>query len=182
MQTWTRDDHREFGDGPWACEPDKAVWIDPVTDYDCMINRGPLGALCGYVGVGPEHLLHGVHYSDAYASGDVHDVNLRGHFLGDIRVHGDITYSAECDDKTDICHVTLPGRPDDVWWFGFDCAHCGDVIPYKTAHRESMKEAGIPELAFPNDKYRDFEYVKLEVGSLALQLQEIDRLISDLVN
>lgn len=59
-----------------------------------------------------------------------------------------------------ICHIPAPGEPDDVWWFGFDCAHAGDASP---AYR-----AFSPSLA--HGTYRDLMYVRSEVGQLAEQL------------
>lgn len=55
-------------------------------------------------------------------------------------VHGGITYS-EMEGET--------------WWFGFDCAHAGDLIP------------GSPS---PGHTYKDIEYVKRECMKLAEQL------------
>jgi len=71
--------HEDWGEGPWNNEPDRDVWVDPITDLDCLINRGPSGAWCGYVGVGPDHPLHGVQYDDV-----------------DVDVHGGLTYSVAC--------------------------------------------------------------------------------------
>ena len=71
MQTWTNKFHlnregKPFPPGPWNQEVDKAVWIDPRSDLDCMIHRNPMGALCGYVGVGPDHPWHGKNYTDHF--------------------------------------------------------------------------------------------------------------------
>lgn len=169
METWTFDDHDEFGEGPWADEPDKAVWVDPDTDLDCMIHRNRVGALCGYVGVGPDHILHGQSYGDWDE-----DSHLGRHLVDGLDVHGGVTYTAGCQDT--ICHVPLPGRTHDVWWIGFDCAHCGDHIPYRKKEHEVL--AGL-KFGFPGDTYKDFEYVKAECEKLARQLSEIDSLTSD---
>jgi hypothetical protein len=60
-----------------------------------------------------------------------------------------------------ICHLPEPGEPDDVWWFGFDCAHYGDLSPsYDSKYR------GHDELAV----YRDLGYVERECANLAAQL------------
>jgi hypothetical protein len=55
------------------------------------------------------------------------------------------------------------GEPDDVWWFGFDCAHIGDVCPGMTRHYQSDHE-----------KYKDIRYVESEVASLAKQLKAME--------
>ncbi len=155
MKTWNNEHGKELGDGPWNDEPDKAVWIDEATGLDCMIHRGRIGALCGYVGVGPDHPLHRTDYDQINPD-----------------VHGGLTYADGCQEGNDpafgICHVPQPGRPDDVWWFGFDCAHFQDFIPGLS---KTLKELDAPDV-FTSAVYRDFAYVKAEVESLAKQLQE----------
>lgn len=137
-----------WGAGPWQAEPDKRQWQDPATGMPCLIVRGPSGALCGYVGVTKDHPLHGKSYDDA-----------------DVSVHGGLTFADSCDhgeESVGICHVPGPGEPDDVWWFGFDCAHSGDYCPDwrgQFHHRA--------------DIYRDLIYVIREVESLALQLKAL---------
>lgn len=136
-------------------EPDKAHWIDPVTDLDCLIHRGPLGALCGYVGVPRTHPWHGRDYDKV-----------------DVVVHGGLTYANLCGEGEDegrgICHVPEPGRDPEVWWFGFDCGHAMDIIP-GMLFMESMgfEQRGI---------YRTFDYVKTEVERLAVQLSVVEPL------
>lgn len=150
MTTTYRDavDRTRWPSGPWDDEPDKVVWVDSETDLDCMIRRGGLGAWCGYVGVPPDHPWHGVGYSDLPVRVDV---------------HGGLTFAASCDEEGDpetaICHVPEPGRPDDVWWLGFDMAHGGDLIPGYTG-------------SFAGDVYRDQLDVTRETERLARQIAE----------
>ncbi len=156
--------HPEWGEGPWNNEEDHAVWIDDATNLDCMINRGPAGALCGYVGVGPDHPLHGKQYCTAETD--------------HLDVHGSLTYSDACQEGGDICHVPAEGREHDIWWFGFDCAHFGDVCPRMDADLREMR-ARIPEMPSPlgdygplgQATYKDWAYVVNEVHSLARQLK-----------
>jgi hypothetical protein len=156
--------HPEWGEGPWNNEPDHEVWIDEDTDLDCMINRGPSGALCGYVGVGPDHPMHQVMYDDVA-----------------VDVHGGLTYSNACQEDGEICHVPAEGRSHDIWWFGFDCAHAFDVSPRMDADlrelRKRVPDVRIPEMPFEDERlrstYRDWAYVKNEVEDLALQLKAI---------
>lgn len=147
FRVWANRVGRGLPNGPWNAEPDKATWVDPVSDLDCLIHRGPMGALCGYVGVGPDHRLHGADYLEPA-----------------VEIHGGLTYSDACDaegtEAHGICHVPVPGRPHDVWWFGFDCAHSGDLIP---GH---LRAAPI----FRGERYWTFDDVVLEVTSLARQL------------
>jgi hypothetical protein len=136
--------------GPWDAEPDKRQWMDPETGLPCLIRRGPSGALCGFVGVPREHPAHGEDYNDV-----------------EVSVHGGLTFGSACRGSSEnghgICHVVEPGEPDDVWWFGFDCAHSGDLCPQYHG-RYSKYDNG--------DTYRDFAYVTAEVTSLAKQLKE----------
>lgn len=51
------EEKRAWGDGPWVNEPDRVEWR--YKGLPCLLKRGPLGNWCGYVGVPPEHPLHG---------------------------------------------------------------------------------------------------------------------------
>lgn len=143
---YTTIDKSGWGRGEWQDEPDKMQWQDEATGLPCLIVRGPSGALCGYVGVAPDHPLHGKDYDHV-----------------DVSVHGGLTFSDRCADSADesrgICHVAGEGEPDHVWWFGFDCAHLYDHTPAYERHWGSGE-----------DIYRDLAYVQSEVTSLARQL------------
>lgn len=169
------------GDGPWSAEADKVSWIDPDTGLPCIMRRGTDGALCGYVGVGPDHPLAGVG-EEALP----HDPP--------IVVHGGIDYASPCEEyephEISVCHVRLPravsGRssipvqppfdartmvalamlPDDVWWFGFSCNQPYDLIPGGRHH--------VQPLGLENGRvYRDERYVVRETTNLAAQLHAI---------
>ena len=147
----------------------------------CLIVRNDQGNLCGYVGVGPEHPLHGIEYGEeteklAQALECRKDQPLGEHpsmsvmlgaLCGELKaspdtvfnVHGGLTYSGSCVGR--ICHVPREGEPDSVWWFGFDCGHVGDLSPGHVARDSDGGE------------YRTVAYVRKEVESLARQLVEI---------
>jgi hypothetical protein len=153
------------GEQPWEGEPDKVQWIDPTTGYDCLILRNPLGALCGYVGVPPTHPFHGVDYGSCPEDCDEKWCSHRPDAR--VQVHGGITFNDFCDPAEEgerICHVPAEGRPDKVWWFGFDCAHAFDLAPGMIRFR--IEEA--------MDTYRDITYAVGEIDGLALQLKEIE--------
>lgn len=137
--------------GPWQDEPDKVQWPDEVTGLPCLIVRGPVGALCGYVGVDTTHPWHGMGPNE-----------LPDHGLS---VHGALNFAAACaasgDEALDICHIPDAGEPEQVWWFGFDCGQIYDVSPARIVH-------GFPQL--PGSTYKDIAYVKKEVLHLAQQL------------
>ena len=145
----TIDKEVKWGAGPWVGEPDKVQFPDPETALPCLAVRSPSGYWCGYVGVPASHPLHGTDYSDREALGDV---------------HGGLTYSGdgrESDAESEgICHVPDEGETDDVWWFGFDCAHYYDFVPSWDA-----------SLGF-GEVYRNLGYIKGETAKLARALQE----------
>lgn len=133
-----------FGEGQWLDEPDRLEWR--TVDLPCLAVRNPLmGQWCGYVGVPPDHPLHG------------RDKNN----TDDLSVHGGITYAAACEGP--ICHVPQPGEPEHVWWFGFDCGHVYDLVP--GIHGRQASRAYQPLF------YRSLSYVRLECCQLALQLR-----------
>lgn len=143
------DKESKWGAGPWIGEPDKVQFPDPETGLPCLAVRKPRGNWCGYVGVEPPHPLHGTDYMERDGLGDI---------------HGGLTYSG-AGKKTEwesegICHVLSEGETDDVWWFGFDCAHYYDFVPSRDA-----------SLGF-GEVYRDLEFVKGETAKLARVLQE----------
>lgn len=142
-------DKKDWGHGSWQDEPDKVSWTDEATGLPCLIVRShSTGALCGYVGVGPEHPFYG-------SDGD-----------GNLDVHGDITYGAGCthgDQATSICHIPETGQSDDTWWLGFDCGHAWDLTPGLSPFFQNPSRSGV---------YRDIGYVKAEIARLAKQIKE----------
>lgn len=149
--------------GPWDDEPDREQWTDDETGLDCLIRRGPSGALCGYVAVAHDHPWFEVHYSDCTAETcDPDDYCYEHTPGGQVDVHGGLTYSFHCDGDTTkgICHATHD--PDDrAWWLGFDCAHYLDACP-SLAHVTSSDAT-----------YRDWTYVRSQVEALAAQLKAV---------
>lgn len=170
-QTWINPeiDRSDWGPGPWDGEPDKVYWTDEATGFPCIASRGNprFGNWCGYVAVEPGHPLHGKDYE-----------------APDVDVHGGLTYAASCsEDEPEtvaVCHVPEPGRPADVWWFGFDAGHAWDVSPGLFARDRAR--GGFPlhegEYPFgpdgPRVSYKTLEFIKAECASLAKQLKDLD--------
>jgi hypothetical protein len=152
------EDKSTWGDGPWRYEPDRLDFEHE--GLACLLHRGPGGHWCGYVGVPPTHALYGKGYDDA-----------------DVNVHGGLTYASKCSGT--ICHVPKPGSPDDVWWFGFDCAHSGDLssMKYASSIRSRRGDYNHAKALAANtwtvETYRTFEYVKAETERLAEQLAKL---------
>lgn len=139
-------DKSAWGDGPWQTEPDRVEFEH--AGLPCLLVRNPRsGNWCGYAAVPPGHPYHGMDYN-----------------IADVEVHGGLTYANACAGQ--ICHVPKPGEPDDVYWFGFDCAHFMDLVP---GYAHLFK--GMPSLSADlRDTYRDVAYVTAETKRLAEQL------------
>ena len=144
---WRFTDKSKWGDGPWQQEPDKKQWTDAATGFPCLIVRGPHGALCGYVGVTLSHPFFGKSYNDV-----------------DVEVHGGLTFADRCQPNREhgICHIVEQGENENVWWFGFDCAHSGDVSPWLLL--KGLRNFG--------ETYHDVAYVTRAITRLAKQLKE----------
>lgn len=156
-QRWV--DKSDWGDGPWQSEPDRIEWR--AHGFPCLMLRSPHGGMwCGYVGVPPGHPWHGARYDDL-----------------DVGVHGGLTFGQPCmnDERPlheRVCHVPEPGEPDDVWWLGFHAWWQSDIAPaYEARMREHHIETVFEHFRHddPHYAYRDVEYVRAEVESLAAQ-------------
>jgi hypothetical protein len=139
----------EWGDGPWQNEPDRVEFEHE--GFPCLILRTQLGHLCGYVAVSPNHPDYNKDYNDV-----------------NVKVHGGLTYAGMCSGH--ICHVPKEGEPDNVYWLGFDHAHCGDYSPF------SYKYGGPSRFKDWEESYKDINYVTKGVKHLAEQLKSIQEL------
>lgn len=156
-------DKKDWGHGPWESEPDKMEWRHK--GVPCLIVRGPMGALCGYAAVSEGHPYYSKGYSECVVKKckkkDCYSHSPR------LKVHGGLTFADFCHEDGKICHVALPGEPEKVWWFGFDCAHAGDLLPKWNEKREFEGLRGF------GDIYATIDYVKREVEHLAEQLMAV---------
>lgn len=161
-------DKSAWGEGPWQFEPDKISWVDPATNFPCLIVRGSLlGALCGYVGIPPEHPWFGKNYWESISGIEGRDDSPE--YL--LNAHRGINFSRPCQEdnkERGVCHLPESDESDHVWWYGFDCAHAGDIWP-------AMNDVD----AFPNvgsqESYKDVDYIRQQVRLLATQLSVIGR-------
>lgn len=149
-------DRSEWGPGPWDDEPDKISWTDESTDLPCLLVRNGMGVWCGYVAVEPGHPLHGTDYWG---------LNLD--------VHGGLTFSSYCAEEGaeagNICHVPGPGKPANVWWYGFDSGHAWDLVPSMLRMWRELGDA----LVGINHSYRTASYMRTECERLARQLSDL---------
>lgn len=190
-----------WGQGEWVTEPDKIQMIHEETGLDSLIVRHPSsGHLCGYVGIAKGHPFYELRYDhkvhvknlDDIRTDKISPINLLMAALDTttplglveicvaLNVHGGLSFSDHCQpgaEDDSVCHIVLDGRPDNIWWLGFDCAHAGDLTPSSIAfHKKFVTEH--PEFNdVPEDIYRNIAYVKSEIELLALQLSKTASLV-----
>lgn len=143
----------------------------------CVQRLNWSGAINGYVAVPIEHPLYGKDYNFEIEVDE--DPKFNGNYFGllaaafrenatekvyplslAIDVHGGLTFASKS-----LGNIS-PEVFGDVWWFGFDTSHAGDMKCFLT-------EIDMKYFSLRGDEvYRDFEYVKQETKSLAEQLQK----------
>lgn len=156
----------------------------------CVVTFGNSGHRCGYVGIPSTHSLYGEDYGNY--------LDIKKEDIGDREVDNVFALLGAClddDERIKIdayfrCHggITYSGGgknseypiESDLWWFGFDCAHCGDGKDLQYAYekfpqyRDSIKQSMECERMFPieGEVIRSAEYVADECKRLAEQLKE----------
>jgi hypothetical protein len=145
-------DRTDWPKGPWDGEPDREEFI--FLGLPCIAVRNKLGAWCGYVGIPNNHPLRDKSYNQLY------DMEV------DINIHGGLTFS---DYGTfPMNHSQLEHKA--TWYYGFDCAHSGDLVPSMLALNVKF---GIPTGFSFHESYCTFDYCKSQIKSLARQLREL---------
>lgn len=150
----------------------------------CVVIGQEAGHRCGYVGIDKNNLLYNCDYGDNNSllkMSDLEDENIgkRGVIpllsmsMNEEResvspdcyfnVHGSITYSEGGTNSEYPIN-------SDLWWFGFDCAHCGDARDVNLMN-DKYKEIyeSMPDLR-DDGVVRTTEYCIEECKSLAEQL------------
>lgn len=111
-----------------------------IAGFPAVVIMTGTGHRCGYVGVPPGHPLHGVEYNELtlalpppkpdtpvgdrgvmtlFAVAMKEELSTSPEVVFD--VHGSLTFSK-------ANHEGYPAaEPDDLWWFGYDCAHSQDA-------------------------------------------------------
>lgn len=158
-------DKSKWPQGPWTDEPDEETFEH--AGLACRIIRhSRSGGLCGYVRVSEAHPLYGKGYSDAVPDSMRKSAKAALQSpLGKRSVFTILTLDPPEAPSIDILFdvhgsLSFAGELHGVegHWFGFDCAHSGDLKPDY-------------EYSFGDDcEYRDIEYVRAECRSLAEQL------------
>lgn len=155
----------------------------------CVVVMQSAGHRCGYVGITKQYPLYKKDYDDylpinkselpndkeisgvfqAFIS--TLDKNDRIRIAAFFEVHGGITYAG--GGKKSEYPVE-----SDLWWFGFDCAHCWDANDYETAVWIFKDDPEILDMLKRNrysrwqthGTIRTLEYVENECKKLADQL------------
>lgn len=154
---------------------ERSFFLFKHAGFYCAVSRMQMkGNLNGYCAVPEGHPLFGKNYSDEVEVASIDEISFNGNYIGllcvdtekakqniigldlAINVHGGLTYA-----RNHLYNIedNLLGN---LWWFGFDTAHSGDLGPYQ--HEIDRK------YHISNEVYRDFEYVLAETKSLAEQL------------
>lgn len=136
------------------------------------------GTRNGYVGVTPKSNLYGTGYSTEHIMG-----NENKSIEQIISVHGGVTYSG-------CLNVHILGA-ENLWFFGFDCSHCGDGIIDPESFENILHESNLSPNEYEEivSKYyflypirsvyseypaKTKEYVREECFSLSNQIREIE--------
>jgi len=152
-------------------------WVTK-SGFRAVVIMTSMGHRCGYVGLSKDNPLHGIGYSDpANFLPDLPDneeIGKRGVIplmcaAGDpdrmkspdcyFDVHGGITYSGGSADYP---------VASDLWWFGYDCAHCDD-----SPSQEYL--ASKPSYYKTDGTHRTLDYCVGECESLADQIRNATR-------
>jgi hypothetical protein len=168
----------------------------------CVVIMTDMGHRCGYVGVGPDHILYGLSYSDkccalaermkkvAEEPVNIDKVPLISLLLVDedyldnpridfcFQVHGGLTHAGGDPYPVDtwisdtLEHESRATTYERPWWFGYDCAHAGDGKDLSAIAPEVRKI----HKRFPIrvEPIRTLEYCIGECESLASQLSMLD--------
>jgi len=125
--------------GPWDFEFDVAEWEHSGLNRRCIVCRVDMGNLNGYVEV-TNTKLHGEDYDKV-----------------PVDVHGGLAFGSSLFGDTTS------------WWFGFDTAHAGDLVP-----RSPARTLGVVAVnPFRYEKYRSWDYVTRQTRDLGDQLHAI---------
>jgi hypothetical protein len=132
--------------------------------YRCLVVVNAMCVRCGYVGVPKSHPAYGVNYND----------------MQDIDCHGGLTFDGEIK--------CISAEPDDLWYFGFDCAHGFDKRAVDEAVKYGLidEESGLVKMLRNYNSERetsecfpfvdcDFDYVKINCIKIAGQLRKLEQ-------
>jgi DNA-directed RNA polymerase subunit L len=156
----------------------------------CVVVMQDGGWRCGYVGVPKGNIFYGKNYHDHISELESLQEKLKNTPVGKrsplsivfwngesvspevlFNVHGGITFADSIENYP---------VESELWWFGYDCNHCGDAVDVDRIKNVKHRQVTI-EI---NEKYpirdqivRSLEYCIDECKSLADQIVEITSFI-----
>ena len=123
----------------------------------CVIWRNKnFGHWCGYAGVPKDSRLDGKRYY--FSTESENGLSSLEKAINEIEIHGGLTYAGKRKENWEY------SKKDDIWYFGFDCGHYGDLQKYQFEYPENIRE---------DDIYRTKEYVIEECKKFAEQLKKM---------
>lgn len=153
--------HPVVGDeySPWYNEPDKVQWEDEATGFPCLAIRGELGAWHGYVGVDTSHPLFGITHQE---------INKNEFILyGGLTFTGSSQKVKKGEEDIGICYISRGEEVTDIWWLGFNYAHCWNYVPSVDFNPLVSSDA----VYFSEKYYGSIERIKIECQAFAIQLK-----------
>lgn len=146
-----------------------------------VVLMGDMGHRCGYVGVDNDHPLFAIDYRETHpsltldtkrstekmsplavlcaAGKDASELNTPELVF---EVHGCITYSGAGGGKYPV--------ESNLWWYGYDCAHAGDLPEPDSQMGRVYAEMGFAER---DGVVRTLDFCIAECEALAKQLAEV---------
>ena len=124
--------------------------------YHCVVIFQTIGHRCGYVGLPKNNKYYGMGYEEI-----------------DIDCHGGLTYASD---------RLYEQNDTDIWWIGFDCAHCDDAKDYESLYKYYTDDRSREMFDFwkeVDQKYpinditvKDLDYVVNECKSIVEQIEK----------
>lgn len=147
--------------------------------FRAVVTMSDMGHHCGYVGLPKGHPLYGVEYNDPSPvltmPPDDEPVGKRSAITllcaipermtspeVVFDVHGSLTFSGGGQ------YPVL----SDLWWFGYDCGHAGDLPSPEYLQELRERYPGSPVKREGTGEFRSLEYCIDECESLARQIKE----------
>lgn len=162
--------------------------------HRCVVIFTDMGHRCGYVSVNENSPLWCKDYSDYL---DIKKSELEGKEIGKTGIIPLIMSACDEDERIQIdsyfdVHggITYSGGgigskypvESDLYWFGFDCAHCYDSMDCEKLREyfpnERFTESRIAmALNFEDNEIRTLEYVEQECRNLADQIENVENIL-----
>lgn len=164
--------------------------------YHCIIVFTHLGVRNGYIGIPKSNKMYGLKYDEETPLLQLNEsIKFNNNFMGlfsylccknteDKSIPPSLYFSAHCGlNYSDFLQRNGDYNENkDLWYFGFDCGHCGDKPDYKRAYELGLIdksnlecELKIQSKYLPDDRvHRSLEYVENCLNKLADEFKEFE--------